>query len=1090
MNSGRKSSLGRNQKPKPQIPVLVKRNNVTIVPTVVANHDMVVPSNDRPTSTASNTSVKVKPHFMKAVLPSISGNLSNMKLQQQNQNPLENIRIQNLRDFDQQMDDFMNLTISSPFYQAIETFFNQYFRGTTCLWDDINSLQTMYSMSLKKTCKRDRGIPGATFVGRQTIKVDRAGSHPAYDSAIDGALGSEENSLISFPIWSYRNSIIGIVEVSRPQEPFTEVEEAFVMHFTQKIKLLSKWILQPQVNDQPIFDIIQLLSLEQFAAVFKSKITQLFNCRVCEVWSYRKDTQEITMMSDSLVHMQPPKGGIVADSLLNHKVINCQLNKLHSCYNMEFDFKNDEAVLVVPVIQSQVNYDYAVCIRGPKANSIFTRYDEDLLKKIAPYIALAFSNSTLHSEFFNDFQNSKFEQDGLAALLEVAEVLSSQLDIDKLTETIMEKGRTLTNADRCSLFLINETGERLITSFQHGLDTAIDLPIRRGAVGLAVKEQKVVNIADAYQDPNFDRSTDIESGYHTNTLLCVPIFNQKGEVIGVTEMVNKLDGKPFSEWDAKVIQIFNVFCGISIQNAKLYKESVDMETQLQSFFDVSVAVSKSEDMKEVLQQIIARSRDAAEAERASIFLFDPANDCLKVFLADGTNVPETLPMNTGIAAQCVKLRRAIVANDVYHDPRFNRSVDTASGFKTNNLVVVPLLTPGGDILGVVEMCNKKDGDFDDHDAKLVQSFASFVEMTLEKFELKNIASLGETEIEMLKWIGESERESCTEIPLRLRLKEEQIQNLRQLNFMALDWEPMDRIKSIIYQFYSFGIPQEFRISNQMLFRFIWEVMRTYHSTPYHNWIHAVDVVQYVSYEMRLGELENIFTKFEIFAMLVAAVCHDAGHSGFNNIYNVKAETPLGILFKEQSVMETYHCTVAISILTRKECNLFHSITEEAQKQMWTLIIKLILATDMAFHFKMVKAATEFMDAGPFNPNDPEQRLIAFQLVLKTADISNVSRPFKVADKWCDVLCEEFFRQGDKEKAQAFGLTSPLNDRDNPDKPKSQIGFYNFVCIPLYSVISRIFPKFEVNLNSVKSNLEVWKSLSQPQQQAQQQPAKK
>lgn len=1078
--SSRRSSLGRNQKPKPQIPVLVKRTNEIIKATEVENHDMVVPTNERPISVASNSSMKVKPHFMKAVLPSISGSL-NTRNQQQTANPLETLRIQNLKDFDQAIDDFLNLAMSSPLYQSIETFFNQFFHGNTYFWEDINNMQTMYSMSLKKTCKRDRGIPGATFIGRQMIKSERAGNHPAFDSTIDGLLGPEDNFLISFPIWSYRNSIIGIVEISRPEEAFTDVDEAFVMHFTQKMKLFSKWMLQTQPNDQVIFDIIQLLSIEQFAAVFRSKLTQLFNCRTCEVWSYHKDTNEIQMISEVLDKFQAPKGGIVSDALLNHRVINCQLNKLHSCYTMEFDSKNDEAILVVPVVQSQVNVDYAIALRGPKSNPIFTRYDEDLLKMIAPYIALAFSNSLLHSEFFNDFQKSKFEQDGLAALLEVAEVLSSQLDIDKLTETIMEKGRTLTNADRCSLFLINETGERLITSYQAGIDTAIDIPIRRGAAGLAVKENRVVNIADAYQDPNFDRSTDIESGYHTTTLLCVPIMNQKGEVIGVTEMVNKLDGKPFSEWDAKVIQIFNVFCGISIQNAKLYKESVDMEQQLQSFFDVSVALTKSEDMKEVLKHIMGRARDAANCERASVFLFDPANDCLKVFLADGQNVPDTLPMNTGIAAQCVKLRRPMVANDVYHDPRFNRQVDTLSGFKTNNLVVVPLLTTDG-ILGVVEMCNKKDGDFTDEDSKLVQSFATFVEMTLEKSQLKDIANLGATEIEMLKWIGESERDSCTEIPLRLRLKEEQITVLKQLNFMALDWDPMDRVKSIIYQFYSFGIPQEFHISNQMLFRFVWEVMRTYHTTPYHNWIHAVDVVQYVSYELRLGELDKIFTKFEIFAMLVAAVCHDAGHSGFNNIYNVKAETPLGILFKDTSVMETYHCTVAISILTRKECNLFQSITEEAQKQMWNLIVKLILATDMAFHFKMVKAATEFMDAGPFNPNDPEQRLIAFQLILKTADISNVSRPFKVADKWCDVLCEEFFRQGDKEKAQAFGLTSPLNDRSNPDKPKSQIGFYNFVCIPLYSVIARIFPQFEVNLNSVKSNLEVWKSLSNPQPQ--------
>jgi hypothetical protein len=109
--------------------------------------------------------------------------------------------------------------------------------------------------------------------------------------------------------------------------------------------------------------------------------------------------------------------------------------------------------------------------------------------------------------------------------------------------------------------------------------------------------------------------------------------------------------------------------------------------------------------------------------------------------------------------------------------------------------------------------------------------------------------------------------------------------------------------------------------------------------------------------------------------------------------------------------------------------------------------------------------------------NPEHRLLVMQMLLKVADISNVSRPFDVADKWCDVLCEEFFRQGDNEKEQGIGLTSPLNDRENANKPKSQIGFYNFICIPLYQAVARAFPPLEVNLRSVRTNLEVWKGLA-------------
>ena len=119
-----------------------------------------------------------------------------------------------------------------------------------------------------------------------------------------------------------------------------------------------------------------------------------------------------------------------------------------------------------------------------------------------------------------------------------------------------------------------------------------------------------------------------------------------------------------------------------------------------------------------------------------------------------------------------------------------------------------------------------------------------------------------------------------------------------------------------------------------------------------------------------------------------------------------------------------------------------------------------------------------MDKGGYDFENPESRLKVMQLILKCADISNVSRPFELADKWCDVLCEEFFRQGDLEMANGMEYTSPLNDREHLDKPKSQIGFYTFVCLPLYQAAARVFPELEVNVQQVQSNLKVWKEASE------------
>jgi hypothetical protein len=103
---------------------------------------------------------------------------------------------------------------------------------------------------------------------------------------------------------------------------------------------------------------------------------------------------------------------------------------------------------------------------------------------------------------------------------------------------------------------------------------------------------------------------------------------------------------------------------------------------------------------------------------------------------------------------------------------------------------------------------------------------------------------------------------------------------------------------------------------------------------------------------------------------------------------------------------------------------------------------------MAKHFDFGKA---------FNAQDDKHRPLLMQVMLKCGDGSNVCRPFEPADKWCDVLCEEFFRQGDLEMANGMEHTSPLNDREHLDKPLSVAA-------------ARALPPLQANVDRVQSTL--------------------
>ncbi|OHT15206.1 3'5'-cyclic nucleotide phosphodiesterase family protein [Tritrichomonas foetus] len=983
--------------------------------------------------------------------------------------------------YDQSLDIFLGKASALPLHAALEQFFRQHFEAKMAIvWQEIPHLQLLYSSSFNITLSHSSGLVGYSFVSRGILKAFNPSDHPAYDQTVDEKFCSPNSPVVIFPLFDYRNNISYVIEIIRSthSKEFTDVDESFIEWFARKFRVLSQWLKIEKSIDPLLSDIMQLMRRDKFLPVVRAKIAGFFDCRSSDIFKYDKKANKIIQYGETIETIDTSNAGIVGDSLLREQMVNVVRTKLNNNYCPDVD-KFDEPMLSLPVSDSDGQTVYSIVLRGPNRSAVFTKDDEDLLKKAAPFILLGFTNSDTFSVIDDEYQNSRNEREGLAALLEVVEVISSQLNTKKLTELIMEKGRSLTNADRCSLLVVNETRDRLITSFHKGLENCIDIPINKGIAGKTVMEGKALNIADVYETEFFDSSTDMETGYRTKSILSVPIYNHLSEIIGVTEMVNKLNDKPFTQFDMKLIQIYNVFCGISLENAKLYQESLELSHNLRSFFDTAFTMSKSKlSLQRVLAEILMNAKNSIHAEHATILLIDEAAGVFSSFFSSLDHYPQTFPITTGIAGQCVKTRKGIISNDVYSNQFFYRGIDNFTNYKTHSLVATPILSSDGAILGVTEITNKTSGSFTKKDMKTLQAFSTFASIAIENARLKNIVEFGDSEIEMKKYIGKSEL-SSTSIPTNLQLTDAQKLTVTSLNCFAVDFQGILHFKELFYFFNLFKLLETFEIPNESFFKFCFTISGTYNDVPYHNWTHACDVTQYVTYEIITAGLTNIFTANEIFGLMTAAICHDANHRGFNNIYNVKAQTPFGILFKDLSVMEMHHITVAIPIITRDDINLFHSLDSNETKNMWSLFISLILATDMAHHFELVKKGQGILDEGSFSFDIPENRLLGLQLVLKVADISNVSRPFDIANKWCDILCKEFFRQGDLEKESGIGLTSPLNDRENNDKPKSQIGFYNFICLPLYHVLAGIFPPLQVNVDSVKSNLEVWKSMVPP-----------
>ncbi len=215
-------------------------------------------------------------------------------------------------------------------------------------------------------------------------------------------------------------------------------------------------------------------------------------------------------------------------------------------------------------------------------------------------------------------------------------------------------------------------------------------------------------------------------------------------------------------------------------------------------------------------------------------------------------------------------------------------------------------------------------------------------------------------------------------------------------------------------FVQLDLLSDFGIRPATLENFLGAIKCLYKKNPYHNWVHAFDVMQATFCVLvRFGGLAKL-TRLDLLVLLVSALCHDLGHPGVNNAHLVTTQADLALLYNDHSVLENFHVASFFRLLhQRKDLNIFASLSKQQFKDVRKAITNCILATDMANHFEYVAKLGVKADSGSLDWefSVAEQRLLFMQCIIKLADISNVARPWNVSVQWSNRVSEEFFAQG-------------------------------------------------------------------------------
>lgn len=310
------------------------------------------------------------------------------------------------------------------------------------------------------------------------------------------------------------------------------------------------------------------------------------------------------------------------------------------------------------------------------------------------------------AEFKNEILELRAENQHLKKFITIEKRIGTERNFNQLLPLIITEISEFLDADRSTLFLLDFDRMELWTRFAEDLEVdKIRIKLRMGIVGLSVLTKQVVNVANACEDPRFNPDIDEITGFRTESIIAAPIFNKNNEVIGAFELLNKKTGL-FTNEDEQTV-----------------KRNTSMLTQT-DFADNP----DREKARDFVYQLCKSTR----CERGSFFLINKKESELYSIASEGLEGKDIrLSLNLGIAGLVAITGQTLNIQDAYADPRFDRSIDEKTGYRTRCILCAPVKNQSGEVLGVIQAINKKDAGFSKSDLDLLKALSSSIAISLE-----------------------------------------------------------------------------------------------------------------------------------------------------------------------------------------------------------------------------------------------------------------------------------------------------------------------------------------------------------------------
>ena len=947
-----------------------------------------------------------------------------------------------------------------------------------------------------------RGIVGSCAKSGQVMILQSGKDSEAYDSEIDDYFNIGNHPAMLVPIFdSSSNFVIGVLLVHTPNagalftpedhqigEILSNEISPFLTSYVEHIEKTDDRATRAEVT-HAVNTLLGKNTLEELLPTILSVVQRTVNTNEAELYMYDEDEKMVYVFEQQVgtdgkqffARKYFNSGsGIPIHVIKTLQIVNITRLSPEKCeyFSRDTDLPAlGQSILAVPVFGIDKKPIAVLAAYSKRAANMFSSVDVSSLQQIAVQVGVNITNILTSQTVLSAQHEAITESGNFERPLRVLIQTITTKNITKkyqVCDTIAKELARVVNCDLIGIWDVDENGQacqQYILKSTNPFGSKASIP---PVVQKVIKTKTVLQFSVASEVKANIGSFDEDINYKSYSNLTIPVLNTENECKWVIMAENSLSPQGrFTEADISTVTDFSLFLTLFTESSSLIT-NYEKEGRINNFSE-SLYEKLSPVKNDVVGRVLGEVAQQIQATDYALYHIDSVSEQLSLLSASPeSGASKSVQLSQGILGQVASTGKEVLTTDISSVEGFNPSIDTLG--KQPKAALFLKIEP--DL--VIVLISETQESFAQIDVDSVISSTKLISHTVEITRtFDDMAAAGSSGVSSDERASMMSRASA---PTRSDLEE-----FSDRLFNIMSYNEDDRMVMILKMFVSLNLIRKLQIPFQKLTHFICTLRSCYNVTPYHNWTHACDVLQFSFSCIIRGRLRQYLNDIEIFALLMAAISHDVDHHGLNNAFHKKARTPLGILYEDKPVMEMHHCATSIRLLSMPEHNVLEGIESYNERcHFYEFFIKIILATDMDKHLQYIKDFEEV--SKEFDKRNEKHRLLLAQIIMKCGDLSNTTRAFDTASAMAYSLTEEFFRQGDLEAKLGVEIT-PMCDRSKASHIScSQVGFYGFLASPLLTALGKFIPSLADNTEQLEKNKRTWEQqklqweASQQQQQ--------